>query len=1014
MKKTWQPEELVEYWTLLPLELALLNQKNDENRLGFAILLKFFEIYARFPENNQEISISVVDYVAKLLDISPQKYSYYDWQGRSIKYHRAQIREFFGFQETKVSDAFELTNWLAEQALIYELKFEQLKLAAVARLRNLKLEPPTDSRLERIIRSAIRNFESKFFRDITFQLSNQSKKWINDFLKEKASDQELDDTTQTNHDKQLNNPGDIQLSQQLDDTNNSEINTDVTRLTWAELKTDPGRIGVESFQKEVAKLEIFEQLELPADLFKNISTKVLQVYKSRVIVEHPRDLRRHPEHIRYTLFTAFCWLRSQEVIDNLVELLIQIVHRIGANAEKRVDKELIQDFKRVHGKNNLLYQMAEASLKTPDGTVKDVIFPVVSEVTLKNLVKEYKSTGNAYREKVYTVMRSSYGGYYRRILPLILNKLEFRSNNEVHRPVIQAISILKKYADSKQRYYDAGEEIPIDGVLRSGWQEIILETGADDEIKVNRINYELSVLQALREKLRCKEIWVVGANRYRNPEEDLPADFEAQRLEYFQALKQPSDVEVFIANLQQSLEQSLTLLDKGIPKNNLVTLKTTGKSRICVSPLNPQNEPTNLTRLKTEITRRWRMTSLLDILKETDLRVKFSQHFQSVSTREVLGEYTLQKRLLLCLYGLGTNTGLKRLSDEIKGDNYQDLLHIKRHFIQKEQLRNAIACIANAIFTARISTIWGEGTTACASDSKKFGAWDQNLMTEWHIRYGGRGVMIYWHVEKNSVCIYSQLKTCSSSEVAAMIEGLLRHCTEMKVETNYVDSHGQNEVAFAFCHLLGFQLMPRLKRINVQKLYRPSTGNNDAYPNLQPILTRAINWDLIRQQYDQMVKYATALRLGMAETEAILKRFTRGNLLHPTYQALAELGKAVKTIFLCKYLHSVELRQEINAGLNVVENWNSANSFIFYGKGGEIATNRLSDQELAVLSLHLLQISLVYINTLMIQEVLSQPQWMKLMKLEDLRALSPLIWGHVNPYGTFRLDLNVRLPIETG
>jgi TnpA family transposase len=54
--------------------------------------------------------------------------------------------------------------------------------------------------------------------------------------------------------------------------------------------------------------------------------------------------------------------------------------------------------------------------------------------------------------------------------------------------------------------------------------------------------------------------------------------------------------------------------------------------------------------------------------------------------------------------------------------------------------------------------------------------------------------------------------------------------------------------------------------------------------------------------------------------------------------------------------------------LNVVENWNGANSFIFYGKSGEIASNRLSAQELAVLSLHLLQISLVYINTLMIQQ----------------------------------------------
>ncbi|NER31998.1 MAG: transposase [Symploca sp. SIO1C4] len=48
----------------------------------------------------------------------------------------------------------------------------------------------------------------------------------------------------------------------------------------------------------------------------------------------------------------------------------------------------------------------------------------------------------------------------------------------------------------------------------------------------------------------------------------------------------------------------------------------------------------------------------------------------------------------------------------------------------------------------------------------------------------------------------------------------------------------------------------------------------------------------------------------------------------------------------------------------------------------------------------------------MIQQVLSQQKWMELMKPEDLRALTPLIWGHVNPYGTFRLDLDERLPIE--
>jgi TnpA family transposase len=206
--------------------------------------------------------------------------------------------------------------------------------------------------------------------------------------------------------------------------------------------------------------------------------------------------------------------------------------------------------------------------------------------------------------------------------------------------------------------------------------------------------------------------------------------------------------------------------------------------------------------------------------------------------------------------------------------------------------------------------------------------------------------------------------------------------------------------------------MPRLKNIGRQKLYRPDIGISDMYTNLQPILTRPINWDIIKQQYDQMIKYATALRLGTAETDAILKRFTRNNLKHPTYLALSELGKAIKTIFLCEYLNSEKLRIEINEGLNVVENWNSANGFIFYGKGGEICTNSVEGQEIAVLSLHLLQNCLVYINTLMIQKILSNDKWAGVMTPEDLRALTPLIYAHINPYGDFNLDMNERITMD--
>jgi hypothetical protein len=65
-----------------------------------------------------------------------------------------------------------------------------------------------------------------------------------------------------------------------------------------------------------------------------------------------------------------------------------------------------------------------------------------------------------------------------------------------------------------------------------------------------------------------------------------------------------------------------------------------------------------------------------------------------------------------------------------------------------------------------------------------------------------------------------------------------------------------------------------------------------------------------------------------------------------------------------------------------------------------------------MLALHLLQISLVYINTLMIQRVLAEPAWSGRLTAEDLRGLTPLIYGHVNPYGIFRLDMNARLPID--
>ncbi|NOU21607.1 MAG: Tn3 family transposase [Methyloglobulus sp.] len=982
MKWQWQADELQAHWHLTAEEFGLLYKKTPHGRLGFVVLLKYFQNEGHFPEHCREIPEAVLGYLSHQIGVHCDTLSQYEFLGRTGKRDRTEILSFLGIRRANEKDRIEFASVLRAEILPSDPTPNALQDFAIHWFRNRRIEPPGSVRLERLIRSTTHAYETDLFNRIAKGLSPKTKSLM-DGLLSVAEDEGVESLG---------------------------LNGTFSGVSW--LKDDTGKVGLDRILQAIEKISYLRGLDIPDGLLAALPTKWLQKYYRRASAESAWELRRHPDGICYALVAVFCWQRQMEITDNLIDLLIQVVHNIGKRAENKIDKKLLEDLKLVHGKTGLLFKLAEVAVAQPEGIIKDVLYPKVSLETLKNLVKEYKASGNAYQEEVHQVVRRSYGNHYRRMIIPLLDTLEFRSNNSNHKPVLDALSFLESNREFRGQYFTDLADIPIAGVIKSKQFDRVIEQDSDGDDRINRINYEIGVLQALRERLRSKEIWVVGACRYRNPDEDLPGDFASNSDAYYDALNLPKDPESFISQLKEDLGKALKHTNKEMPKNPLVKIIPIGKNRIRITPQEPQAEPENLARLKTEIFNRWPATGLLDVLKEADLRVDFTKLFQSSRQRETLDQNMIQKRLLLCLFALGTNAGLKRIAASGQEASYKELLHIRHSYLEKNTLREAIAQVVNATLAVRLPEIWGEGTTSCASDSKKLGAWDQNLMTEWHVRYGGRGVMIYWHVEGQSVCIYSQLKRCSSSEVAAMIEGVLRHKTDIDIQKTYTDSHGQSEVGFAFCYLLGFSLMPRLKGVASQKLYLPEKASSACYRNLEPILTRPINWELIRQQYDEMVKYTTALKLGTAQAEAILSRFTRNNIQHPTYKALAELGKVIKTIFLCQYIISEAMRQEIHAGLNVVENWNSANGFIFYGDGSEIASNRLEDQELSVLSLHLLQLCLVYVNTLMIQQVLKESIWHGQMTAADFRALTPLIYAHINPYGWFELDMGKRLPIE--
>ncbi len=110
-----------------------------------------------------------------------------------------------------------------------------------------------------------------------------------------------------------------------------------------------------------------------------------------------------------------------------------------------------------------------------------------------------------------------------------------------------------------------------------------------------------------------------------------------------------------------------------------------------------------------------------------------------MATRENLPKDTLRRRLLLVLFGLGTNMGIKRVAANGKhGESEATLRRVRHLFVNRANMRAALVKLVNATFAARDSLWWGTGT-ACASDSRKFGSWSSNLMTEWHNRYRVRG-----------------------------------------------------------------------------------------------------------------------------------------------------------------------------------------------------------------------------------------------------------------------------------
>ena len=266
---------------------------------------------------------------------------------------------------------------------------------------------------------------------------------------------------------------------------------------------------------------------------------------------------------------------------------------------------------------------------------------MVPEATLRQLVKEAKATEQLFRQQVRTEIRGSYSNHYRRMLPRILEALEFRCANTLYRPVMDALELLDRHVDTpgQQRFYPAGERVPIDRVVPDEWRDAVI----DEHGRIERIPYELCVLRALRDALRRQDIYVSGAHRWRNPDEDLPADFEHNRDVHYAAIRKPRDSGEFIASLKVRLNAGLDRLNHAVATNTAGGVRVTnrrGRPWIVVPAMGRLPDPPNIQALHTEIQCRHGMLDRLEMLKDADHLSDFTAQLTSVASREITDPVT--------------------------------------------------------------------------------------------------------------------------------------------------------------------------------------------------------------------------------------------------------------------------------------------------------------------------------------------------------------------------------------
>ncbi|WP_321994321.1 Tn3-like element TnXax1 family transposase, partial [Xanthomonas citri] len=777
------------------------------------------------------------------------------------------------------------------------------------------------------------------------------------------------------------------------------------------LKREPKRPTnkeVRHYLRHIQRLRILAEQLPPID----VSVPKLKQFRAMARALDAAELAELVPIKRYALAAIFIRSQYRKTLDDAADLFIRLIQNLENTAQQKLIAYQLEHSKRADALIGQLREILQAYQVEGTDTerVGAIAGVLVADIALLTAECDEHM---AYAGRNYLpFLLAPYGT----LRPLLFNCLEIMglraaSQDPSMERMIGAVLALRSQRRETIDAASLGVATTDLTWLSSAWRKHVMPKAlaAASPGWIHRKYFELAVLAQIKDELKSGDLYIPHGERYDDYREQLVD--EATLAQELDAYGEVSGVATDAADFVQGLRTELTTLADAVDarfSDNLHASMLDG--RLVLKRLQGAQVTQAIATVDSAITDRLPPTSIVDVLVDTTRWLDLHVHFRPIAGTDARVD-DLLRRVITTLFCYGCNLGPTQTARSVKGFSRRQISWLNLKYVTDETLDKAIVQVINMYNKFELPGYWGSGKSASA-DGTKWNVYEQNLLSEYHIRYGGYGGIGYYHVSDKYIALFSHFIPCGIHEAVYILDGMLANRSDIQPDTVHGDTQAQSFPVFGLAHLLGINLMPRIRNIKDLVFSRPEPGRT--YENIQALFGDSIDWTLIETHVHDMLRVAISIKLGKITASTILRRLGTYSRKNKLYWAFRELGKAVRTLFLLRYIDDVEVRKTIHAATNKSEEFNGFVKWAFFGGEGIIAENVQHEQRKIVRYNQLVANLVILHNVEQMTRVLAELRDEgSNISPEVLAGLSPYRTSHINRFGDYTLDLKRQVePID--